>query len=90
MNKWKKPPVVLTLKKISEEMGVPYGTVLSRYYARGRKFNKLKDKLKRGKKLKRLNGMTQAEAARALGVSRQRVNEMVKKGRRLDSNNHWL
>lgn len=96
MTDWNNPPKIMTLKdfeEFSKEKGIPVKLARGRYYQKGKDLSKVLESRPNGRpgiKSEQLNGMTQAEAARFLKVSRQYVNEQVKKGRKLDDDNYWI
>lgn len=86
---WDKQPKILTLKYLAKQSGLSYTVFKGRYYRRKKNLKDIQDKTKTGKPMKELNGMTQSEAARFFGVSRQRIHSRVKEGYCLDKENRW-
>lgn len=79
-----KPPRILTLRDIERETGIPYNTLWGR-----RKRGDDLEKNHQEKPLKSLQGKTQTQVAKLLGISRQRVGQRIKAGYVLDGNK-WV
>ena len=83
MNEFDKPPKIMTIRDLARKNGIPQTTYAYRV-------RKGLDPLKKHceKSLEALEGMTQSEVARKFGVSRQRINERLRR-RFILKNGEW-